>query len=107
MKKPALHSPLLVAVLLLTAAVGCGCATVSMPGAASFRVECGVADAGLWIDDVFAGRVSEWSGAVRAIRPGFHRIEIRHPDYFTHYAEVELRDGGAATVKAELRHQLE
>jgi hypothetical protein len=28
------------------------------------------------------------------IQPGFHRIEIRHPSYFSHYEEIQLSDGG-------------
>lgn len=75
--------------------------------AASFRVDCNVPDAGIWIDDVLVGRVADWSQPGRFIRPGFHRIEIRHPGYFTHYGEVTLQDGGGAVVKAELRPLLD
>ena len=83
-----------------------GCATFGRP-AGRFEVQCNVPDAVLVIDDVLVGRVSEWVAPGRQIRPGFHRIEIRHPSYFSHYAEIELSDGGGTVVKAELHPLLD
>jgi hypothetical protein len=82
------------------------CATFGR-NAGTFQVQCNVPDAMVIIDDVLVGRVSEWSGPGRQIRPGFHRIEIRHPAYFSHYAEIELSDGGGQVVKAELHPLLD
>jgi hypothetical protein len=84
----------------------CGCATFSRP-AGRFEVHCNVPEAVLIIDDVLVGRVSEWAPPGRQIRPGFHRIEIRHPSYFSHYAEIDLRDGGGTALKAELHPLLD
>jgi hypothetical protein len=73
---------------------------------ATLKVVCEVADATLWVDDVPLGRVGEWASG-RRIRPGFHRVEIRHPSYFTAYAEVSLRAGGGGVVKPILRPLLD
>ena len=92
--------------LLLAAALVCSCATFPK-GVGNFQVVCNVPDAMVIIDDVLVGRVSEWSAPGRQIRPGFHRIEIRHPAYFSHYAEIELSDGGGQVVKADLHPLLD
>ena len=92
--------------LLAAAVLLAACATFAR-GAGNFQVLCNVPDALVIIDDVLVGRVSEWSAPGRQIRPGFHRIEIRHPSYFSHYAEIELPDGGAQVLKAELHPLLD
>jgi hypothetical protein len=94
---------LIVAVAILTVS---GCATFGRP-AANFTLECNVPEAVLFIDDVLVGRASEWAPPGRPIRPGFHRIEVRHPGYFPYYAEIDLADGGAAVVKADLHALLD
>ncbi len=83
-----------------------GCATMRVPSA-GLRVECDVPDATLWVDDVLMGRVAAWSKPGRALRAGFRRVEIRHPDFHSHYAELQLVDGVGAVIKAELRPVLE
>jgi hypothetical protein len=90
----------------LLVSLAAGCATFGR-NAGTFQVQCNVPDAMVIIDDVLVGRVSEWSAPGRQIRPGFHRIEIRHPSYFSHYAEIELVDGGGQVVKAELHPLLD
>jgi hypothetical protein len=82
------------------------CATVGRP-AGTFQVECNVPDASVIIDDVMVGRASEWAPPGRQIRPGFHRIEVRHPGYFSHYAEIDLRDGAGTVLKVDLRPLLD
>jgi hypothetical protein len=53
------------------------------------------------------GRASQWAKSGRFIRPGFYRVEIRHPSYYSHFEEIRVADGGSATVKAELHPLLE
>ena len=36
------------------------------------------------------GHASEWKKEGHEIRPGFHRIEIRHPGYYSFFQEIEL-----------------
>jgi protein-S-isoprenylcysteine O-methyltransferase Ste14 len=59
---------------------------------------------------LFAGCASlrsEWAKPDRFIRPGFYRVEIRHPSYYSHFEEITVADGGSALVKAELHPLLE
>jgi hypothetical protein len=84
-----------------------GCASLRSEGSAAFRVECNVPDATVLLDDVPMGRVSQWAKPDRFIRPGFYRVEIRHPSYYSHFEEITVADGGSALVKAELHPLLE
>lgn len=92
---------------VVSAALAVSCATVQPAGATAFRVECNVADAFVLVDDVLVGRVSEWSQRGRHIRPGSHRIEIRHPNYHAHYQEITATDGAELVIKTELRPLLD
>jgi hypothetical protein len=96
-----MRSAPLVAVLLFFACV------TPPPAAANLQVKCNVPDAVVLIDDVLVGRADEWAPPGRAIRPGFHRVELRHPSYFSHYTEVQLSDKGGAVVAASLHPLLE
>jgi hypothetical protein len=84
-----------------------GCATLASGPRGSLAVRCNVAEAGVLVDDVLVGPVSEWAPPGRPLRPGFHRIEIRHPGYFSHYAEVDIAVGRPSQVAAELHPLLE
>jgi hypothetical protein len=95
-----------VAVLGLFGQFALACSHVREPRAGTLRVECNVSDATLWVDDVLLGTVSAWRQG-HLVRVGFHRVEIRHPNYFTHFAEVHVREKQVVTVRAELRPQLE
>ena len=95
--------PLRRVVLALVVLGALACATSGIYGAASFRVETNVPDATVLIDDVNVGRAAEWAVTGRYIHPGFHRVEIRHLDYYAHFAEVNLREGGAVVIQAHLR----
>jgi len=84
-----------------------GCASLRSEGSAVFRVECNVPEAAVLLDDVPMGRVSQWVKPDRFIRPGFYRVEIRHPSYYSHFEEITVANGGSALVKAELHPLLE
>ena len=98
---------LLVVAFLLGAAALAGCAHTLSSGAAGVRVECNVPDASVWIDDLLAGNAREWKSEGHQIRAGFHRIEIRHPGYFSFFQEVELPPGSRTVVNARLRELLD
>jgi hypothetical protein len=75
--------------------------------AIGFRVECNVPDATIWVDDVLVGKVSDWKGDGKRIKAGFHRIEVRHPNYYSFFQEVELPGGSHVVVNAKLRELIE
>ena len=76
-------------------------------GAVALRVDSNVADATVWVDDVLVGSVADWAKDGKHIRSGFHRIEIRHPGYYSFFQEVELPEGSHAAVNAQLRPIIE
>lgn len=95
---------------LAVAALACSlfaCASLRFEGAAALRIDCDVPSAQVFIDDVFVGRAEEWSVDGRLIKPGFHRLEIRQHDRFTHYEELQLTKGDAVRVVARLRPLLD
>jgi len=104
MKKTTTLTLLLAAVVLATVA---SCAHAIPYGAVAFRVETNLPDATVWVDDVLIGKASDWSKEGHHIRAGFHRLEIRHPGYYSFFQEIELPEGSQAVVKADLRQLIE
>jgi hypothetical protein len=96
-----------VVALLASLALAPGCATTIPRNAVAFRVDSNVADATVWVDDVLVGSAADWGKDGKHIRAGFHRIEIRHPGYYSFFQEVELPEGSHATVNAQLRPVIE
>ncbi len=92
--------------LLLAAVLSLSCAQTLSSNAIAVRVQCNVPDATVWIDDVLVGTTSNWR-APRQIRAGFHRVEIRHPGYYSFFQEVELPGGSDVIVNANLRELVE
>jgi hypothetical protein len=90
----------LLVVVCLVAAFGC--ATLHSEGTALLRVECNVPDAAVLLDDAAWARVAETSKKDKFVRPGFYRLEIRHPGYYSYFGEVTVADGDTAVVKTEL-----
>jgi hypothetical protein len=105
--KRVLHRLVFAAALLLVPAAAGSCAHGLGENAIAFRVECNVPDATVWVDDVLVGKVSDWKSDGRHIRAGFHRIEIRHPNYYSFFQEVELPGGSNVVVNAKLRELIE
>ena len=66
------------------------------------RVQSNVPDATVWIDDVLVGTAKDWNKDGRQIRAGFHRIEVRHPGYYSFFQEVEVAGGSKVVVNAKL-----
>jgi len=92
---------------LLAVCLNVGCATLHSEGSATLRVECNVADAAVLLDDAVFGHVAELAKKDKTLRPGFYRVEIRHPRYHSYFTEITVADGGAAAVKAELHPLLD
>jgi len=101
------RNPLGAAALLgLLLALVVSCAHTIGANAISLRVECNVPEATVWIDDVLVGTAKSWSSE-RTIRAGFHRIEVRHPGYYSFFQEVELPGGSQVLVTANLHELVE
>jgi hypothetical protein len=94
------------AALALLLVLAGSCAHTLDAKSISIRVECNVADATVWIDDVLVGTAKSWESA-RVIRAGFHRVELRHPGYYSFFQEVELPGGSDVVVNAKLRELVE
>lgn len=84
-----------------------GCASFRFEGAAALRIDCDVPTAQVFIDDAYVGQAQEWSVDGRLVKAGFHRLELRYPDRYTHYEELDLAKGDAVRVQATLRPLLE
>jgi hypothetical protein len=81
-----------VAIVLGIAA--CGAKQPSGEGRASpedaiVKITSTVPDASLWVDGRYIGTVGALRGGI-AIAAGTHRLELRHDDYFSRYAEVTV-----------------
>jgi hypothetical protein len=88
-------------------ALGFGCATLHSEESAMLRVECNVPDAAVLLDDAAWGRAAESVKKDKPVRPGFYRLEIRHPGYYPYFGEFTVAEGDTATVKAELHPLLD
>ena len=100
------HRPLLGAAFGLLLALATSCAHSLGANAINLRVECNIPEATVWIDDVLVGTAKSWKSE-RNIRAGFHRIEVRHPSYYSFFQEVELPGGSHVVVNAKLRELIE
>jgi len=92
------------AVLLVVFA---GCATMGAEPAGTLKLECNVPDAALLLDDEVVGRAGEIGKTGKSLRPGFYRVELRHPGYYPYLAEIDVPEGGATALKAELHPLLD
>jgi hypothetical protein len=97
------------ALSLLVAVAGfcLGCATMKVEEAGVFTVECNVPEAAVLLDDNVVGRAGELRHNAKTLRPGFYRVELRHPGYYSYFAEINIPEGGATAVKAELHPLLD
>jgi hypothetical protein len=105
--KTARHRLLLAAALFALGVAAASCAHTLGENAIALRVECNVPDATVWVDDVLVGRASDWKSDGHHIKAGFHRIEIRHPNYYSFFQEVEMAGGSQVVVNAKLRELIE
>ena len=96
-----------VAAVVVLVWMAAGCATMKPEAAGTLRVQCSVPDAAVLLDDVLVGRASDLGKAGQSLRPGFYRVELRHPGYYSYFAEIDVPEGGTTDVKAELHPLLD
>ncbi len=81
--------------LLAVMLAACGPPHVADPTAISaedaiVKITSTVPDASLWVDGRYIGTIGAMHGGI-AIAAGTHRLELRHDDYFSRYAELTVR----------------
>ena len=59
------------------------------------------------VDGTFLGRVGDLMAREVNIRAGRHRVEVRHPDYHSHYQLSDTPGGGVLVVKAVLYKKMD
>jgi hypothetical protein len=97
----------LLSVFVLVLGYAMGCATLQSEDFGTLHVECNVPDAAVLVDDQLVGRARDLDKKDKTLRPGFYRIEIQSPGYYSYFAEINVPDGGQAAVKAELHPVLD
>lgn len=104
-----LLSTSLVVSLAVSVGLSIGCATMGpRPERVSFRVQTNVPDATIWIDDHLVGTAADLAKPGQTLAVGFHRVEIRHPAYYSFFQEVEPKAGAGGpgvVIQADL-HEL-
>jgi hypothetical protein len=71
------------------------------PNDAIIYLKSNVTDAQVYVDGRFVGPVSVLRGGI-ALDPGKHRVELRKDDYFSRYAELDLRRAERRQLQLEL-----
>jgi len=85
-----------------------GCATLGAPkDVVPFQVDVNVPDATIWVDDHLVGSASVLAKGGTFLRAGFHRIEVRHPDYYSYFTEVTPKHGEPVLIHAQLHALLQ
>lgn len=91
---------------LLLVWIASACTTLGAAGdSVAFRVETNVPDAMVWVDDRLVGSAASLVTSGTRLRVGFHRIEIRHPSYYSFFTEVDPKKGEDVVVRSNL-HEL-
>lgn len=71
------------------------------PADAILYLTCNVRDAQVYVDGRFVAPLDALRGGV-AVSPGAHRLELRHEDYFSSYAELKLARAERRRLTLEL-----
>jgi hypothetical protein len=84
-----------------------GCATMQSEDFGTLRVDCNVPEAAVLLDDQLVGRAADLHKQAKTLRPGFYRVEIQSPGYYSYFTEIDVPEGGQAAVKADLHPTLD
>ena len=84
------------------------CATLGAPkDLVPLRIDVNAPDATVWVDDQLVGSAKVLAKDGTFLRAGFHRVEVRHPDYYSYFAEVTPKQGEPVLIHAELHPLLQ
>lgn len=94
------------AALALALLIGCGgTGPIRSPGVdrddAIVQLRSNVRDAQVYVDGRFIAPLDAVAAGI-AVEPGYHRIELRHDDYFSSYLELDLARAERRRVQVEL-----
>lgn len=89
--------------LVLAFAACAGRSAPPAPASALVEFDSNVADAEVWVDDVFHPEALRRGIRLRA---GAHRIELRHDEFHTRYFEVTLVAGESRRLDASMAEVL-
>ncbi len=84
-----------------------GCATMKPEAAGTFKLDCNVPEAAVLVDDAVVASAGELHAKGKLLPPGFYRVELRHPGYYSYFTEINVPESGVAAVKAELHPLLD
>jgi hypothetical protein len=94
------------ALAVALALAGCGAAQTGSRGVrggqAVVFVTSNVSDAQVYVDGRFVGMLGMLRGGL-AMDAGHHRLELRHDDYFSRYAELALSRAQRTTLELEMK----
>lgn len=95
---------------LAAAAVLCACgarpaAGRGAAGSAILYIQSNVRDAQVYLDGTFIAPLDSLRGGI-AVAAGTHRLELRHEDYFSSYAEVAVARAERRRLAIELAEVL-
>lgn len=95
----------LAAAAIFACACACGASRPAPGGVeaddAIVQVRSNVADAQVYVDGRFVAPLHAVRAGI-AVEPGFHRLELRHDDYFSSYLELELGRAERRRVQLDL-----
>ena len=92
------HMAALLATLTLA-----GCATMSSsPSRGLLRLEVTPAQAEVFVDDKYQGRIAGWRQATLPVKPGLRRIALSAPGHITQRFDLEIARGEEVTLQVQL-----
>ncbi len=93
---------------VVVAGAGCGSAvrhSLVDPGDAIIWIDSKISSAVVVINDREVGTVGSLRRGI-ALSPGTHRLEVRHPQYHSHYSVLVLRTRERRTIRVALAARL-
>ena len=91
--------------LALAACASTPAANHASGGSAVVIVTSNVSDAQVWVDGRFIGPLSLLRKGL-AIDAGHHRLELRHDEYFSRYADLDVKRAERRTLDLAMAPQL-
>ena len=69
------------------------------------NLQCDIPDAEVWVDGRYFREAGELKSPFR-LRPGDHRIEVRHQGFHSMYYELSVEAGSRHTLRVQLAKRL-